>query len=527
MMQTAPELLGTQYSTSIPVPGGCFRDPHETHPNSFGSEDLEARLGALTSFRVQELVGKIEPLALEAERTAPLAAPRIARAILWIKTALLNHDTLLVGKRTLEGGWVEIQKGTLISTSNSSQPLPFSIRYRQSLLGPLNVEAPLSKLGNGGTKLFLEVLSVNGIAAQRLAKAYPAEGVSRKAFQTSMEYELYVQAQLKKCGVSYIAYTTKVLSPDPQETTDQLEYEVGYVMPPCVQSLYTYWFSSWKDLNPTNEYFNNCGYITYYLILSLSQIHAARWFHGDLKPANILLQQEGKFPLVTDFGFSGKIGEKVPWRPTIGYIAPELLKGNKITNDVDGAALDMWQVGVILYELFFHKNPFEEHQRHIYEIIASTGTIPKKWKENFDEGIDTARKQMHLPHLQNYPIAGLIYDLLNPEPKDRTTAKSALTILGSALGIQPPSAAKELREPTVQHPHVRKDRPVSGERLTPWTDRDLPSLPTEEERASIKPKTPQPPLPLDDQKPRTPWAKQTLPTPPPPPKRQKLGKTEE
>jgi Nif-specific regulatory protein len=82
------------------------------------------------------------------------------------------------------------------------------------------------------------------------------------------------------------------------------------------------------------------------VIDGLGMIHEKGFVHSDLKPEHILYDVEQERTVLIDFGFAGKISEKIEQAGTLGYIAPEVFKGI----DIDGRA-DLYSLGVIIYEI--------------------------------------------------------------------------------------------------------------------------------------------------------------------------------
>mmetsp|Transcript_3983 Transcript_3983/g.9353 ORF Transcript_3983/g.9353 Transcript_3983/m.9353 type:complete len:433 (-) Transcript_3983:322-1620(-) len=78
--------------------------------------------------------------------------------------------------------------------------------------------------------------------------------------------------------------------------------------------------------------------------------------HRDIKPENILLDKEGHVKLA-DFGWSNKMEQNAAFRATFcgtpDYLAPEMIRG-----EGHNESLDMWEMGVLLYEMTVGKSPF-------------------------------------------------------------------------------------------------------------------------------------------------------------------------
>ena len=134
------------------------------------------------------------------------------------------------------------------------------------------------------------------------------------------------------------------------------------------------------------------------LVNGLEYLHSMGIVHRDLKPRNILLDKKYNLK-ITDFGTAKILNwndEKVqkalnkrnkremsrscsPMKKhsfvgTNEYISPEVLKGHE-----PSPAIDLWSLGVILYQMLANKTPFEsENELKTYQnIIEANFTRPK------------------------------------------------------------------------------------------------------------------------------------------------------
>lgn len=85
--------------------------------------------------------------------------------------------------------------------------------------------------------------------------------------------------------------------------------------------------------------------------------HRQGVIHGDLKPSNVLLDENGE-PLVSDFGLARPADlasdALAPFAGTPAYMAPELLDGRPAATRTD-----VWALGVILFEVLTGRRPFQ------------------------------------------------------------------------------------------------------------------------------------------------------------------------
>ncbi|CAD8101088.1 unnamed protein product [Paramecium primaurelia] len=91
----------------------------------------------------------------------------------------------------------------------------------------------------------------------------------------------------------------------------------------------------------------------YQTCLGIEYLHKMKIIHRDIKPENLLLDTKGNIK-ICDFGWSTEMDNlKKAFCGTIEYMAPEMIKSQS-TN----YKLDIWCLGVLLYEMVQGKPPF-------------------------------------------------------------------------------------------------------------------------------------------------------------------------
>lgn len=118
---------------------------------------------------------------------------------------------------------------------------------------------------------------------------------------------------------------------------------------------------------------------------ALYYIHSKKVIHRDVKPANILVnifragQHDHLEFKLCDFSLSTRFeehGVSMENGATVGtpfYMAPEIVAGRKY-----GPSVDVWGLGVVLYEILNLKKPFTgDCRKDLYECIMAKD-IPKK-----------------------------------------------------------------------------------------------------------------------------------------------------
>lgn len=113
------------------------------------------------------------------------------------------------------------------------------------------------------------------------------------------------------------------------------------------------------------------------VILALEELHGLGFIHRDLKPANVLLNASGHVRL-GDFGSAGRRGPNGLVRSqgaigTADYVAPEVLAGQSSRQGIEhGPEVDIWGLGITLYELLTGVQPFyDQSLLHTYNRIQN------------------------------------------------------------------------------------------------------------------------------------------------------------
>ena len=105
------------------------------------------------------------------------------------------------------------------------------------------------------------------------------------------------------------------------------------------------------------------------LCAGLAAAHDRGVIHRDLKPQNIMINKRGEV-VIMDFGLAAiadQLSGAEVRNGTPAYLAPEQLKGSEVT-----AKSDIYSLGLVLYELFTGKKPYDaKNVRQLLEMQES------------------------------------------------------------------------------------------------------------------------------------------------------------
>jgi len=132
---------------------------------------------------------------------------------------------------------------------------------------------------------------------------------------------------------------------------------------------------------------------------ALAHAHERGVVHRDVKPANVMVPDDGSGAKLTDFGIAQLIGDDALTRTgdvvgTLAYMAPEQAEGRAVT-----AAVDLYALGLVLFEALSGVNPVRGRTpastiRRVGERLPALGRLRRDLPLALCAAIDAAV----LPH---------------------------------------------------------------------------------------------------------------------------------
>ena len=175
--------------------------------------------------------------------------------------------------------------------------------------------------------------------------------------------------------------------------------------------------------------------IIYQTLLGLAHMHKYGYFHRDMKPENLLIND--KIVKIADFGLVREIRSIPPYTEYVStryYRAPEcILKSSNYSSPVD-----IWAVGCIMAEMYLHPKPlfYGQNEKEVLNKICSILGTPTH--DTWAKGIQQANLiGFKLPNNSGTDLANIIPNaspkaieilkqMLQWDPNKRPTAVSLL-----------------------------------------------------------------------------------------------------
>jgi glycogen synthase kinase 3 beta len=172
----------------------------------------------------------------------------------------------------------------------------------------------------------------------------------------------------------------------------------------------------------------------YQMLKSLAYIHAINICHRDIKPQNVLVNQNDHTIKLCDFGSAKTL---VKGEPNISYIcsryyrAPELIFG---ATDYS-TAIDVWSIGCVIAELIYGAPlfPGESATDQLVEIIKILGTPTKPQIYSMNPDF----KDNKFPQIKGYPLSKVF--------KNKKVTDDYLDFLSKLLMYEPNLRYKPLK----------------------------------------------------------------------------------
>ncbi|KAM3310202.1 hypothetical protein ACQJBY_031095 [Aegilops geniculata] len=220
------------------------------------------------------------------------------------------------------------------------------------------------EIGSGGfAVVYKGILGNRAVAVKRLSKAYMHE----KEFHREVQCLMQVKHKNIVRFLGYCAdtqgnmarYNGKLVMADVHQRLLCFEYIPKGSLDKYIIDAYREWGTCYKIIKGICE--------------GIQYLHENRIIHLDLKPANILLNDNME-PKITDFGLSRYFDENQSRditkniSGTMGYLAPELREGGVIARSAD-----LYSLGVIVIEILTGQKGYQ-----------SIGDVLESWSDRLE-----------------------------------------------------------------------------------------------------------------------------------------------
>ena len=216
------------------------------------------------------------------------------------------------------------------------------------------------------------------------------------------------------------------------------QHLMGYVMPKAMTTLNKWLIAFQQDPKQFKPIVHSELFLHFLqqVLLQLLKLHLAGFVHADVKGKNIVLFETGH-AFLCDFGLSSKANNE-PFMPsstdahvyTPSHRPPELFEQYSVYNDSNSVALhpsmDMWALGLTIYECFFGLTLKSSDSSEIYGELQDR--VPRKLEDRMHLFEDLFSLRYGRLHHQT-KLVTLMALLLEYDPAKRLSAYEALSHL--------------------------------------------------------------------------------------------------
>ncbi|HEV3383519.1 MAG TPA: serine/threonine-protein kinase [Gemmata sp.] len=251
----------------------------------------------------------------------------------------------------------------------------------------------------------LKVSTVHSDEPQTLARLRHTNIVPVYSVHVSGEVQVVCMPYLGRVTLAQVISGVMAWRQTPPEEGEAILAPLGTVVPN-------------HELHHLN-YVDGCLWVIGQLAAGLSHAHSRGVLHKDLKPANVLMTDDG-VPMILDFNVASDVSKpshECRVGGTLPYMSIEHLKQFLDEEATVDERSDLYSLGIILYQLLTGQFPFAvtnlpDREETIRRMIEQRLRLPEP---------------VHKSNPAATPaIDGIVSKLLNPIPKDRYPSAEAL-----------------------------------------------------------------------------------------------------